>query len=238
MDWNESDILPLCQLYCAMQPFPKVIYIYDALCGWCYGFQKNIHDLQAKYGKHIEFEVLSGNMVPLEGRQHINKMASYIASAYQRVEELSGCKFGEGYLKHIFHPEESQLHLSSEMPGIALSVFKLALPEKAFEFAARLQNAMMIDGIDLEIPENYRPLLQGLDIDADDFVKTLTTDESRDLAHAEFALVKQLGITGFPCVLVQVDERKLFMIARGFTPFDELEKRLEKVLDEYRIANN
>jgi putative protein-disulfide isomerase len=221
-----------------MQPFPKVIYIYDALCGWCFGFQKNIHDLHKKYSVHIEFEVLSGNMVPVEGRQHVGIMASYIASAYQRVEELSGCKFGESYLKHIFHPEESSLHLSSEMPGIALSIFKLAQPEKAYDFAARLQNALMVDGIDLEIPGNYRNLLEGYDLDADYFVRALTTDESRDLAHAEFALVKQLGITGFPCVLVQVDERKLFMIARGYTPYEELEKRLEKVLDEFRIANN
>lgn len=238
MDWNESDILPLYQLICAMQPFPKVIYIYDALCGWCFGFQKNIHDLHQKYSKHIEFEIVSGNMVPLESRQHISKMASYIASAYQRVEELSGCKFGEGYLKHIFHPEESTLHLSSELPGIALSMFKLVQPERAYDFAATLQNAMMVDGLDLEVPENYRALLDGFEVNADDFVKAIATEESRDVAHAEFALVKQLGITGFPCVLVQTDERKLFMIARGFTPYDELEKRLEKVLDEFRIANN
>lgn len=221
-----------------MSSFPKVFYVYDALCGWCFGFKDNILRLHQEYGGRVEFEVLSGNMVPIENKHHISKMASYISGAYHRVEELSGCKFGEGYLQHILHPEKSDLELCSEVPGIALSVMKSFNPAQSFTYAAALQNALMVDGKDLNKDETYLDLAKLFSLDSDLFLKRLHDEAFRDIAHAEFAMVKQLGITGFPCVLVQTDERKLFMIARGFTHYDDLKQRLEKVLEEFRIANN
>lgn len=221
-----------------MTSFPKVIYVYDALCGWCFGFKDNMIKLQESYAGRIEFEVLSGNMVPLENKHHVSKIAAYIAGAYQRVEEMSGCKFGESYLKHILQPDQSDLILCSEVPGIALSVMKSFDGNRSFAFAAALQNAMMVDGKDLNDDATYVELASAFGIDPNEFIKRLHAEEFRDLAHAEFAMVKQLGITGFPCVLVQTDERKLYMIARGFTQYDDLKLRLEKVLEDFRVANN
>lgn len=221
-----------------MSPFPKVIYVYDALCGWCYGFKNNMLKLHNEYSSRLEFEILSGNMVPLENRHHISKMAGYIASAYKRVEETTGCEFGDEYLQHILQPESSDLHLNSEKPGIALSVLKQVQPQNALKFASELQNAMLRDGKDLEKDEVYSELALQFEVDPDSFVASLATEEARDLAHSEFALVKQLGITGFPCVLVQIDERKLYMIARGYATYEDLKIRLDKVLLDYRIANN
>ncbi len=221
-----------------MNSFPRIIYVYDALCGWCFGFKQNIMRLHDEYASSFTFEVLSGNMVPVENKQHIGVMASYIAGAYKRVEEMTGCKFGERYLHHIFNPHESELELSSEMPGLALTSLKQLKPELAFDFASALQNKMMVDGKDLSSDAVYFELANEFQIDPISFVESLHTEDIRDLAHAEFAMVKQLGITGFPCVLVQTDERKLYMVARGYTHYDDLKLRVDKVIEDYRIANN
>lgn len=219
-------------------PFPRVFYVYDALCGWCYGFKSNILKLEKEYRNKLAFEVLSGNMVPPENAQHISVMAGYIANAYQRVEELSGCKFGEPYLQHIFHPEKSDWTLNSELPSIALSAYKRLEKGNNFEFAADIQNLLMLEGKDITKPMSYMALCEKYDVDQTLFFEMLREEESRDLAHAEYAMVKQLKITGFPCVLVQTDERKLYMIAKGYTAFDDLKLRLDKVLEDFRIANN
>ncbi len=221
-----------------LNPFPRVFYIYDALCGWCYGFKANILRLEQAYSSKLAFEVLSGNMVPQERAEHIGVMASYIASAYKRVEEMTGCEFGPLYLEHIFNPEKSDWKLHSETAGIALSAYKRLEKGKELEFAADIQNLLMRDGVDITNTEAYRSLCPKYGIEEKAFMEMLKEEESRDLAHAEYAMVKQLGITGFPCVLVQVDERKLYMIAKGYTSYDELKMRLDKVLEDYRIANN
>ncbi|MFW5658939.1 MAG: hypothetical protein ACOCZ8_03040, partial [Bacteroidota bacterium] len=42
------------------KPTMKVIYVYDALCGWCYGFSPNIQQLHDEFGDRVDFEVVSG----------------------------------------------------------------------------------------------------------------------------------------------------------------------------------
>ncbi len=41
----------------------KLIYVYDALCGWCYGFSPVMMQLHSKYKDSIDFQVVSGGMI-------------------------------------------------------------------------------------------------------------------------------------------------------------------------------
>ncbi|MBH2005256.1 MAG: DsbA family protein, partial [Sphingobacteriia bacterium] len=45
-----------------------------------------------------------------------------------------------------------------------------------------------------------------------------------------FSLVKQLQVTGFPCVLMQVTESKFHLLARGYTSYEDMKQRLAAVL--------
>ncbi len=86
---------------------PTVIYVYDALCGWCYGFSPLMQRLEAAYKDKVAFTVLSGGMVPPEHAQPVAAKAGYIAGAYKTVEEYTGVTFGAAYLKHIFIPQKA-----------------------------------------------------------------------------------------------------------------------------------
>ena len=48
---------------------PRIIYCYDAYCGWCYGFSPVIKALYEKYNDQFEFETISGGMIPVESTQ-------------------------------------------------------------------------------------------------------------------------------------------------------------------------
>jgi len=45
-------------------------------------------------------------------------------------------------------------------------------------------------------------------------------------------LCKQLNVTGFPAVFVQLTESKFYLVAQGFTDFETLHERIENVLNE------
>ena len=121
---------------------PTVYYCYDAYCGWCYGFSPVIKKLAEEYQNTLAFDVLSGGMILPENPQHFGKMAVYIQGAYKRVEELTGIKFGEDFLWHVFHPDDTDWYPSSEMPAIALCIFKEYQPGKAVEIPADIQYAL------------------------------------------------------------------------------------------------
>jgi putative protein-disulfide isomerase len=215
---------------------PTIYYCYDAYCGWCYGFSPAIKKISEDYAGSINFEALSGGMIPADNPRHIGAMASYISTAYKTVEEMTGIEFGQDYLWHIFNPDESDWFPHSEKAAIALCIFKEVYPEQQIVFAADLQYALNYEGRDLTDNEAYRHLLKKYNIDADDFYTKLKSEEYKEKALYEFALCKQLQVTGFPAVLMQVAEQKFYLLSKGFTDYDTLKQRIEAVLKEIQTA--
>ena len=209
---------------------PVLYYCYDAYCGWCYGFSPVIKKIHALYSDRIGFEVLSGGMILPDQPRHIGVMAGYIADAYKSVEEMTGIRFGQDYLWHIFNPDLSDWYPNSEKPAIALCIFKELYPDQQVEFAADLQYALHFEGRDLCDNEAYRHLLEKYSIDPVEFYEKLGSEEYKEKAYYEFQLCKQLQVTGYPCVLMQVSETKFFMVARGYTEEAGFIQRIEAVL--------
>ena len=210
-------------------PQHRLIYLFDALCGWCYGFSPVLQRVHEQYKDTLQFEVLSGGMMMGARVGSINEVAPFIKTAYKQVEETTGTKFGEAYIEHILKPGTTIL--SSELPGIALTVFRHYQPERVFEFAHALQKMHYFDGVDLNLPENYRSLAEQFGIPADEYVEALTKEENRYETMQEFQTVANWGIGGFPTVLLKpAHDEQYFMIARGYTPFERLEEVIGKVL--------
>ncbi len=209
----------------------KLIYIYDALCGWCYGFSPVMQQIHEKYADRIEFEVLSGGMIMGLRAGPIGEVAAYIGKAYPDVENGTGIKFGEPFLQNILAPGTAIF--SSEMPGIALTVFRKYQPENVLAFAHSLQNALYRDGIELSVLENYRNLVANFGLPGDDFLAEMQREETRYETLLEFQTVANWGVNGYPTLLLKpAEEEQYYMIARGYTPLERLEGVIEKVLPE------
>ena len=210
-----------------MSEKPLLIYIYDALCGWCYGFSPVIKQIATSYSHHIDTTVISGGMVLGERSGPIGQVASYIGEAYLQVEKTTGIQFGEGFLKGLL--TEGTANFSSEKPAYAMTAFKQKYPEKAIAFASSLQQALYRDGRDLDQWESYGPLATAYGWDSDKFVEMIQRPETATMTYQEFQLVQEWGIMGFPSVVVKQGE-KAFALARGYLPYDSLEANLKQVL--------
>lgn len=214
---------------------PTIIYCYDAYCGWCYGFSGVMTRLFNEYRDRFDFEVLSGGMIPKDSAQHIGRVAGYIRDAYKQVEELTGVRFGEDYLWHIHNPELSDWFPHSEKPAVAMAVFRDYHPHETVLFASDLQHALYAEGRDLTDDEAYRHLLAKYDIPAEDFYRLLHSEEYMDRAKHDFALVKQLQVTGFPALLLQADESRFYLLAKGYTGQESVSQRMDRVLSEISL---
>jgi putative protein-disulfide isomerase len=122
--------------------------------------------------------------------------------------------------------------MNSEKPAIALCILKELQPDQQVAFAADLQYALNYEGRDLDDDEAYRHLMEKYTIDPGDFYSKLKSEAYKEKAYYEFALCKQLQVTGFPAVMLQLSESKFYLLSRGFTPFDELKERIDNVLKE------
>ncbi len=206
---------------------PKLLYMYDPLCGWCYGFSPAIKKIWELYGDRLHCEVWSGGLAIGEAAQPIGTGWAFIGRSLHIVEETTGVHFGEGFKALV---QEGTYVYNSEPPCIAMTVFKEYHPARAVAFAHDLQHALFYDGHSLNTPSTYRELVQPYGIDADEFISKMNDASYRTATYKEFETVASMGVSGFP-TLVYLDSEFGVPLARGYRPYDAIVSVLDKMLD-------
>jgi len=216
---------------------PVVIYCYDAYCGWCYGFSPVIKKIAEEYKDRFDIEVLSGGMILPVKPTPIAQMAAFMLETDKKVEALTGVAFGKDYLWHVEHPDNSDWYPNSEKPAIAMCVFKEYFPSMGVKFAADLQYALHYEGRDLCDDEAYRHLLEIYHIPAEAFYQKLHSQEYKERAYEEFAVCRQLKVTGFPAMFLQVADNKIHAITEGYADYNTVKTRIDEVLKDLALAH-
>lgn len=207
---------------------PELIYVYDALCGWCYGFSPVMQAVYEKQKDKLDFSVVSGGLMTGDRIGPIREMAEYIKGAIPRLEQTTGVTIGEGYKKML---DEGTRISNSVPPAIALGLFRRQRPDQVVPFAAALQKANFIDGQDLNDISLYGKLVSAWGLDSAAFVQAMQDPANESLASSDFQAATDFGITGFPAVILRKGD-KYYLLARGYTDLDTLEKRLQQALEK------
>lgn len=207
-----------------------LIYCYDAWCGWCYGFSPVMKKLFTHYNEMIAIEVLSGGMILPKQPVPVSTISGYVMESYEHIEEMTGIVFGEDYLWHMRNPKLSDWFPSSEKSAIALTVFKDYQPELQVPFASDLQYALFYEGRDLTDDEAYRHLLQKYKINESEFYDKLHSEYYIQKAYDEFALCEQLKVTGYPQLMLQMGNDKIYLINRGYSDYETLSNKIDLLI--------
>lgn len=206
---------------------PLLLYVYDPLCGWCYGFAPVMDKIHTKYKDRLRFKVVSGGMIVGDRIGPIGVVAPYIKHAYKDVERATGVKFGEGFLKGIL--DDGKAVFTSIPPSQALAVFKKMKPGHAMQFAHELQTAIYYDGIRPAEYSDYKKLAERHGLNGEEFVRQMQTPEAKAAAEQDFALSDSLGVQGFPTVFLVKDD-KAYRLTSGYVGEKDMEKTLERAL--------
>jgi putative protein-disulfide isomerase len=206
----------------------KIIYYYDALCGWCFGMYPVIAKLQKKYQNKIEFEVISGGLFLNEHAGKVNKAAPHIKKgAYKVVEEKTGVKFGAAFLNDLFGEQKNTLN--SLFPAIALCIVKERFPDKALAFSTSLTRAIYEDGIDSIDINSYTKYATKLGFEEDEFQEKMRDKRYQSMAQKDFKAYINSGIRGFPTLLIESDKGAT-ILTQGQSNFSTMEQRLAQHL--------
>jgi putative protein-disulfide isomerase len=208
---------------------PKVIYIYDALCGWCFGFSPVMVQLFVNYQDQMEFDVISGGMVLGESMEPATELKDYIARTYRDIEKRTGITFGKPFLEGTL--QDSTVIFNSLRPAIAMAIFRSLFPETSILFASELQKAIYINGMHPDEPDAYKPLVDFFGVDPDDFTRRMKEKTYLMAAREDFSLVEKFDVEGFPAVLL-VKDNKVRFLTRGYIDYPALERRLLEALAE------
>ena len=208
---------------------PTLIYAYDPLCGWCFGFHPVMEKLADRFKDQISIRVIPGGLAIDENAQTIREGYGYIRGALKQVEDTTGVQFGENF--KLLAEEGSYLY-NSEPSCIAQTVINNQYPESALEFAGAMQNALFVDGKTLNDPATFEELQKQMKLNTKPFIKEFEDEATRRQTREQFEWCKTVGAGAFPTLLLEIGNDTGLM-SRGYRPFDTLESHLHHLIRNY-----
>jgi len=73
----------------------KLVYVFDAYCGWSYGFAPTLAEVVRRH-PGLDVEVVSGGLFTGPRRVPVREFG-YVEGANAKISELTGVAFGPGY---------------------------------------------------------------------------------------------------------------------------------------------
>lgn len=208
---------------------PTLVYCYDALCGWCYGFSPVMQTIKTEFEHEFNFEILSGGMMLGKRAGPIGIVAPFVKTAYKTVEQHTGIRFGDAYLNDLLGPAE--MMMNSWKPSLALTAFKSMQAGDPFAFGSALQRTIYFDGNGPDLDETYRKIAPAFNLEPDAFLVFMNSASVQEQTRLEFARVGRYGVSGFPALLFDFGgDHALFM--SGYRSESVLRDALNRVLTQ------
>lgn len=198
----------------------KLAYVFDAYCGWSYGFAPTLAELVRRHPA-LEVDVVSGGLFTGPRRVPVREFG-YVQGANAKISELTGVRFGPGYERLI---ADGSFVMDSEAAARGVAALRQAAPDRIVELAAALQHAFYVDGLSLSDPDTYRALALAHGLDPDALAAAFASPGAAAAAKDDFAQAADLGVQAFPTLLA-VDGRRAVPLATGHATADEIDQRL------------
>lgn len=140
----------------------SVTYLFDPLCGWCYGASPAVQ----KLGKHsgIDLQLAPTGLFAGGGRRMDAAFADFAWSNDQRIAKLTGQRFTDAYREKVLGRHGSPF--DSAAMTLALTAVSLTEPQRELEVLKALQEARYVEGLDTGNALVIGALLRSLGLEA------------------------------------------------------------------------
>ena len=186
-------------------------YLFDPLCGWCYGTSPVLQQLAQHSHIHLELAPM-GLFSGAGGHVMDAGFAAYAWSNDQRIQKLTGQRFTEAYRAQVLGKTGSRF--GSDAVTLALTAVSLTEPHRELAALKLLQEARYVQGQDTSalstvvdiLREHDLALAAELLLAGDSQLKTANNTRVQQAQQ----LMLSLGAQGVPAlVLSQGDSLRL-----------------------------
>ncbi|WP_350023493.1 DsbA family protein [Pseudomonas protegens] len=179
-------------------------YIYDPLCGWCYGAKPLVQAAQAV----VPVVAHAGGMMTGRNRQPVSpQLRDYVMPHDRRIAEYSGQPFGQAYFEGLLRDETATF---DSAPPIAAVLAAQAMEGRGVEFLGRLQTAHYLEGRRIADRQVLLELAQAQGFAPAAFEAAFDQAVAHELDNhikASRALLAKVGGQGFPTLVLERDGR-------------------------------
>jgi putative protein-disulfide isomerase len=210
-----------------MQP-DRIIYLFDPLCGWCYGASPMLTRLMAE-GTSIE-AIPTGLFSGSGARPLDEAFSAYAWANDQRIQRLTGQEFSRDYLEKVVRKQGSMFDSTATTRGIVAA--GLHTPQTRFSALQTLQHGRYVRGLDTSDQTVVANLLEEVGL-SEAAARVRQPDDGLRLAVADLVkigkrLLHQFNANGVPALIIEKGEsRRLVDSSALFSNFHNLKAHVE-----------
>ena len=191
-------------------------YLFDPLCGWCYGATPALSTLAAAPG--ITLELTPTGLFSGQGaRPMSDDFAAYAWSNDRRIARLTGQSFTDHYRQSVLGDRRQDF--DSGPATLALTAVSLTAPTRELEALKAIQRARFVDGQDVTHAPTLATLLRSLGLEA---ACAMFESADADLPGANLArtgraqaLMREFNARGVPVFIADTGTRRWMLNASG-----------------------
>lgn len=176
-------------------------YIFDPLCGWCYGAEPLARAAADVPGLAVELH--AGGLWP-EPTVLPEETRRYIEQADTRLSEMTGQPLGAAYRRDLLFDPALVLD-SRPVTTAVLAAERLA--HQGLRMLWAIQHAHYVNGRHVVRDEVLDELAAGLGIDPLAFAEARDAVDADAHIAATRALMRDVGAQGFPTFVLEIDGR-------------------------------
>ncbi|WP_187696380.1 DsbA family protein [Xanthovirga aplysinae] len=207
----------------------EIVYGFDPLCGWCYGFSNELKAVIDSLDHRVKFTLVNGGLFAGSRGIKMGQINAHIKRNMPLVTKITGTPFGESFINGVL--EESNYPYDSKKSSVAVMVIKEMLPKRTFELASNIQKEFFFEGKDIQSDQFYRELICDYPIDKEEFIRNLNSKKYIESAEQEFTLASQYGFNGYPSCLLRKGT-STFVLSHGFVKAKPLIQKIESFLNQ------
>jgi putative protein-disulfide isomerase len=208
----------------AMSAPIHVTYLFDPLCGWCYGASTLLEQLVAR--PDFDFELAPTGLFAGDGARPMDDgFADYAWTNDQRISRLSGQPFSEAYRRNVLG-DRTRL-FDSGPATLALTAVALTAPDRAFEALKAIQVVRYVEGRDSTDISVLSDVLRAMNLP--EVAGRLATPDAalivayRARLEAGRAEMRRFGANGVPALIIGTgNDRRLMQASALFGSLDVL----------------
>ncbi len=186
-----------------MTPATQITYLFDPLCGWCYGAGPALDQLASQPGLVLDLAP-TGLFAGPGARAMDAQFAAYAWANDQRIARLSGQAFSEAYRQKVL--ADTGRLFDSGPATLALTAVALTNPDRTRDALKAIQHARYVDGQDITDTATLARILTeaGLAEAADRLAAqdAALVEALRARIATGRTLMREMGAEGVPALVV------------------------------------
>lgn len=205
---------------------PKEIYFFgDPMCSWCWGFAPELKSIVEKYGDRIPITAILGGLRAGNTKVMDEKSKDYICHHWQDVQKTSGQPFDFTFF------ERDDFVYDTEPACRAVVTMRSLNPSATLGYFEAIHKAFYAGNQDVTDGKILAGLAGPFGFSKGEFEAALETQEIRNQTQVDFQVSQQLGVQGFPTLVLR-DGEVLRALSQGYRTFDHLDPLIGQWVEE------